>query len=372
MTGRTDHTVTADVAAVDDASVNDAAVYVDMVDVAVVGAGLASLAAARTLSRAGRRVVVLEAGPEVGGRARTRRLGGVVPADLGGEWVGARHDRIQRLARDLGVRIEPAHTVGALVRTLVSAAGASRGLSPDAPWTARHAADLDHRSLADWLDGHRVSGDARYVLEVVIGALASSPPERMSLLHFSWWTRMAGGPLRTLHTTFQSRIVGGAQQLATRMPDELGGAVHLDEPVTRIEQHQTVWITTSTGRTYTARHAVVAVPPPVLDRITFDPPLPNRATIRAARVEPGLKIVATLPPGHRTPYRTVVGGSALWVAWRRGDRVTGFAPPHTAMAEPDERIGETGAERSAWPNNMEGAVRSGQDTAAELLRSAES
>lgn len=53
-----------------------------MDSVVVIGAGLAGLTAARTLSRAGVRVRVLEAGREVGGRVRTRRVEGFT-LDLG-------------------------------------------------------------------------------------------------------------------------------------------------------------------------------------------------------------------------------------------------------------------------------------------------
>ncbi len=55
-------------------------------DTIVIGAGVAGLTAARLLTRAGRRVVVLEARDRIGGRVWTDRADGLV-TDLGASWV---------------------------------------------------------------------------------------------------------------------------------------------------------------------------------------------------------------------------------------------------------------------------------------------
>ncbi|MFD4433063.1 FAD-dependent oxidoreductase, partial [Nocardia sp. NPDC058497] len=70
--------------------------------VAVIGAGLAGLTAARALHRAGVDVLVLEAADRSGGRAmsETTALGSRV--DLGGQWIGHDHHRLSALATELG------------------------------------------------------------------------------------------------------------------------------------------------------------------------------------------------------------------------------------------------------------------------------
>jgi len=69
--------------------------------VAIVGAGVAGLAAARELHRRGLSVIVLEARPRIGGRVHTRHDSALaVPAELGAEFVHGEAPETMRLARD--------------------------------------------------------------------------------------------------------------------------------------------------------------------------------------------------------------------------------------------------------------------------------
>ncbi len=73
-------------------------------DVLVIGAGVAGLAAARTLAAANRSVLVVEARERIGGRAVTDTTFGF-PVDLGAQWIeGARSNPAGAILRDLNAR----------------------------------------------------------------------------------------------------------------------------------------------------------------------------------------------------------------------------------------------------------------------------
>ncbi len=76
----------------------------DHFDTIVIGAGVAGLTAARLLTRAGRRVVVLEARDRVGGRVWTDRSDGFV-TDLGASWIhGINDSPVAAAAEAFGMR----------------------------------------------------------------------------------------------------------------------------------------------------------------------------------------------------------------------------------------------------------------------------
>ncbi|MGE0002753.1 MAG: FAD-dependent oxidoreductase, partial [Fimbriimonadaceae bacterium] len=105
--------------------------------VAVVGAGLAGLAAARMLVRAGAEVTLFEARDRIGGRVSTRSLDGA-KYEAGAEWVDSDHRRVIALAEEAGARLEPQ---AGRTDWFVTAEARCEGIP----------AEADETQLAEWL-----------------------------------------------------------------------------------------------------------------------------------------------------------------------------------------------------------------------------
>lgn len=76
-------------------------------DVLVLGAGIAGLAAARTLTEKGRNVIILEARNRIGGRMWIDSSLGS-PLDLGASWIhGVNENPITKLAKEFGIKTLP-------------------------------------------------------------------------------------------------------------------------------------------------------------------------------------------------------------------------------------------------------------------------
>src|SRR3954471_18788686 len=191
-------------------------------DVVVVGAGLAGLTAARVLTAAGRRRVVLEARDRVGARTLNQARPGGHVADLGGTWIGPTQNAVAALAAELGLatfaQVDDGQAVynrGGVVTTYPSG-GPTGGAPPDptilpdlvaiitlidqlstevpvdAPWTASSAQDWDSQTLDTWLREHTVSPQTRKVASAAFNAMFGCEAREISLLYALWYVACAG------------------------------------------------------------------------------------------------------------------------------------------------------------------------------------
>ncbi|AJD49812.1 flavin-containing monoamine oxidase A [Isoalcanivorax pacificus W11-5] len=257
----------------------------DDVDVAVIGAGFSGLVAARTLQRSGLSVRVLEAADRVGGRAMTESSAAGTPVDLGGQWIGHHHVRMQALAQEFGMTLFPSHTRGKMLirdgqQNLSRLSPATLSALMSLIWLAIMARTglgvRDDRTLADWLAGISPSR-ARRLIDIVTATLTATDPERISVQAVADALNASGGLLEMLSFkggAQESLLSGGAGGLAAAIAETLGPAVSLNQSVTALlRDAQGVTVHTPHGA-IRARHVIVATAPPVAERIRHEPPLP--------------------------------------------------------------------------------------------------
>ncbi|MFJ3773724.1 flavin monoamine oxidase family protein [Streptomyces sp. NPDC090075] len=284
------------------------------VDVAIVGGGLAGLTAARDLVAGGKTVAVLEARDRVGGRVVNLKLANGGFTEGGGEFIGPTQDRIKALADSLGVATFTTYNTGDNLlykdgtRTPYDTSGLLGSVPPvdaaglanaaivqseldsmatkvpvDAPWTAAKAAEWDKQTFESWLNAHAIVPSAKFLLDLACTSIFSAQPRELSLLYVLYYIAAAGnastaGTLERLTDTAngaqESRFVGGSQQVPIKLAATLGDRVVLSAPVRSITKSGGSYVVTADGITVNATRVVVAVPPPLAARITYDPLLP--------------------------------------------------------------------------------------------------
>jgi monoamine oxidase len=272
-------------------------------DVAIVGAGLAGLTAARDLTAAGARVLVVEARDRVGGRVLNHDIGDGKIVEVGGQWIGPTQDRLAALARELAIETFPTYAKGDNVLEYGGRLRRYRGTIPrinalvladfgraqlrlnqlarkvplNAPWEAPNAAKLDGQTVATWMRRNLATPGARALLELGIEAVWAAQPEDMSLLHALFYIHSAG-KLELLFDTEggaqQDRFVGGSQLVALKLAERLGAErLLLSSPVRRLQHGPDGVVVHSDRATVRAKRAIVAIAPTLAGRIAYDPPL---------------------------------------------------------------------------------------------------
>ena len=275
----------------------------DQVQVAIIGAGISGLQAARLL-QGQFRVRVLEARECVGGRLCNHQFANGDTVDVGGQWVGPGQDRMYRLIEELGASTWPLYDSGDNLLCLNSKLRRYRGtiprinplaladlgiamarfeamaksIDPTAPWAHRKAQQWDATTLDSWLHRNCRTRLARELFDVGIGAVFAGEAKDLSLLHALFYAR-SGHSLETLLAVSggaqQDRVHGGTAGLCERMAAELGHSVQLNAAVEAVEQlpDGRLRVRHQSGSVVCDR-VIVALPPNQALRIRFAPELP--------------------------------------------------------------------------------------------------
>lgn len=281
-----------------------------ILDIAIIGAGLAGLTAARDLQQAGcDSFVVLEARDRVGGRTLNHDLGSGYISEVGGQWIGPGQTAVADLARELEVGTFPTYYEGKTVflggekgRLALDLGGTfgtnesiaaklselSREVPSGAPWKSPRAAELDKLSAGDWLAKQDIKPEDRRGWDVSFALTCGVTPSKMGLLHFLSMINSADCNYSRLESIKDSaqgtRLVGGSQILSIHMAEQLGDKVRLSCPVRGISGWNSEVVTLHTDQgDVRARRVIVALHPALCNQVRFDPPLPEgRAALQRA------------------------------------------------------------------------------------------
>jgi monoamine oxidase len=335
-------------------------------EVAVIGGGLAGVAAARELAHAGVDVLVVEARDHLGGRAWSdRRLG--QPLEMGAMHIHWSQPCMWSEVLRYGLKVHPPRVVK---QTAWLTDGVRRTGTFEDLWSrldgalnplfkparelfprpydteAERAAveALDHVVVTDRIDELDLTDELRGLARAYCTLQFNGPPDQGAYTQILRWIALGFGQWRLLSEALAGyEFADGTEALVSAMRDDGGFPVRFDSPVDRIDASGgAVQVSCRDASTVSARAAIVTVPLNALGNIEFAPGLPAgiAKTARDGQVSRGSKIwieiegqlsqwlaFADAHPIVLTYTTATLGDSSILVAFGHdGERFTGEDP----------------------------------------------
>ncbi len=265
----------------------------------VIGAGMAGLAAAQSLRRAGGRVVVLEAKDRIGGRTHTNRDFADHPVEFGAEFIHGDQVATWELVAALGLKTLRWRKEGDSMVRLENGEWLSmaeaRASHPEFDITRSwRLPEVEPLPCEDWYSYLVRIGFDRHQLRYVRRSYANACGDSMRFLSARAMLDILSDKSRESGLG-DYRLLSGYDSLVNHLADGLD--IHLNNPVVRLawDGEPGVRANTLDGVRYEADAAVIAVPLGVLQAgiIHFEPELPQhkRSALLGLRMGPVIKLV---------------------------------------------------------------------------------
>lgn len=303
---------------------------------------------------------------ETGTGTKTGTETGTVTVDLGGQWIGPGQEEILALVEEFGLETVEQYDDGldqlligdgpyegtdpmtalpptsgtellgafAAIETLresisfspsaENAQGEQSATFPAANGFSPEELKLDGTTVETWKREQLDDELARRAFDAIVRAIFTAEPADISMLYFLAYIDGAGGIERITAVeggAQERRLVGGCQQIATRLANDLDDRICLEAPVRRISYDRVsegeddlsnddsaLTIDFDRGRVR-ASIAIIALAPALVDAITFEPQLPAPRQALAQRMPMGstIKCIAT----YESPFWRTDGFSGF-------------------------------------------------------------
>ncbi|GGC49203.1 putative flavin-containing monoamine oxidase AofH [Parapedobacter defluvii] len=256
------------------------------VQVVIIGAGFSGLAAAYQLHKKGISFVVLESRSRIGGRVFSHQMTDNLVVELGGEWIGNSHTRMQELCDEFKLPLENNQFDTHLIYKGGYSPAGTWDYSPQ--WKQKFEQLLkDYRQMGE-ADKHALDQYDwwRYLVnngcegrDLDIRELLDSTDFGESIRHVSAFAALSEYAESSPKNEMDLKIKGGNGRLAEAIASKIGREkIHLRQHVSRIVQGDEVTVEFSNGNRFTCHQVICTVPGFALSRINFQPALPPEYT----------------------------------------------------------------------------------------------
>ncbi|MEQ1699843.1 MAG: FAD-dependent oxidoreductase [Ilumatobacteraceae bacterium] len=253
------------------------------VDVVVIGAGFAGLAAATELARHGVSFVIVEARDRIGGKAEAQADDTGRLVDTGCQFANDDMTEVLALAASAGATVVNSDHPGHPVTVPGGAAGD--------PWSQAEAAleqlggaDLhDARSIDQWAASLDVAPAVRDAVRSAVNGATCHDSRSIPVSYAAQLNERTP----TTHPELQRWFAETMHSLAQHLATPLAGSIRLGSAVRAVHLHDESVDVVALDQVWHARHVLCAVPPSAYQGLGFTPSLPDDIATAASAFAPG-------------------------------------------------------------------------------------